>query len=58
MAKYNITYSCGHEDGDLGKYDKEALKFIEYLIKDAPEKGHIKEPSKEDICTICELLGE
>lgn len=53
-----ILTNVGYEDGDLGKYDKEALEFIEYLIKDAPEKGYIEEPSEEDTRTICELLGE
>lgn len=53
-----ILTNVGYEDGDLGKYDKEALRFIEYLIKDAPEKGYVEEPSKEDTRAICELLGE
>lgn len=53
-----ILTDAGYEDGDLGKYDKEALAMIEYIIEDAPKRGYVEESYAEDVHTICELLGE
>lgn len=46
------------DDDYLSDYPEKTLEMIEYLIKDASEKGWVEDPTPEEKKEIAELLGD